>query len=258
MNSESEALLPAIETALQILAQRKDEDVARQLRPILLTNLERGRIQTFTEGRGDQTPAYVEYVATNFIALHAYLHQLQIERSTAAWDPLFKRMQTWAYNFFLRKNFAADDHTLELAMECATEAANILLTAHFPYDTDFDPWAHTIVSHTCRKYIDQSLKKSIVPDGQKVELNDELPDHREPPLEMQALHKELGEQLDWALAQLSEARRTVIQLWYFDEFEPLEIAQKLGKSMNAIYGLHFNALADLRKILSRIRDNLND
>ncbi len=258
MNSDSEALLPALEAALQRLAQHQSDELAHQLRPILLTNLDRGRIQTFTAGRSDQIPAYLESVASNFTTLHTLIHQLQIERSPEAWTPLYERMQTWAYNFFLRKNFTAGDHTLELAAECAAEAAAALLTAYFPYDTDFDPWAHILVQNSCRKYIQKSLQKSVVPEDKKIELNDDLIDPPEPLPEWQTLQKELGTQLDEAISQLPELRRAVIQMLYFDELEPAEIAQKLGKSLGAVYSLHFNALADLRKILSTTMDNLHE
>jgi DNA-directed RNA polymerase specialized sigma24 family protein len=40
--------------------------------------------------------------------------------------------------------------------------------------------------------------------------------------------------------------------------KPDEIAKKMGKTVGAIYSLRFNALNDLRKILSRNRDNLNE
>jgi RNA polymerase sigma factor (sigma-70 family) len=257
-NVESETLHYQLEQALERLAKIRGDELARQIRPILLTNLDRGRIQRFLEGNPDQVQAYVSQVADCFSTLHTYLQRLQTERDPEVWQPLYERMQTWAYNFFLRKNFAADDHTREIAIECAAEAAIHLLNSHFPYDTDFNPWAHILVQNTCRKFIHNSLKKSIVPQEKQVELEDDLADLKDPPLEVQMLMTELGAELDSALAQLSEARRNVIRMLYFDGMELEEIAQKLGKSMGAVYSLHFNALGDLRKILSAIRDKLNE
>jgi RNA polymerase sigma factor (sigma-70 family) len=258
MSLDSENIQRQLEEALKALDGSMGRGLARQLRPILFSNLDRGRIEGFTDGNPDQIHEYVRRVAQNFAALNPYLHQLQTERNTETWEPLFERMQTWAYNFFLRKSFSADEQTREIAVECATEAALSLLNAHFPYDTEFGAWAHIIVQNACRKYIHKAFKKSAVPEDKKVELEDDLVAPNELLLEVQALQNEAGGELTEALGQLSEARRTVLQLIYFDELEPLEVAQKMGKSVGAIYGLQFHALNDLRKILSTIRDNLNE
>jgi RNA polymerase sigma factor (sigma-70 family) len=258
MSLDSENIQRQLEEALKALDDSKGEGLARQLRPILFSNLDRGRIQGSWDENPDRIRDYVWRVAETFATLNPYLHQLQTERRTEVWEPLFERMQTWAYNFFLRKNFAADQQTREIAIECATEAAIALLNAHFPYDTEFDAWAHTIVQNACRKFIHKAFKKSAVPEDKKVELDDDLVVPNELLLDVQALHNEAGGELTEALEQLSEARRTVVQLIYFDEMEPLEVAQKMGKSVGAIYGLQFHALNDLRKILSTIRDNLNE
>jgi RNA polymerase sigma factor (sigma-70 family) len=247
-----------LEEALRALAGARGDELARQIKPILLANLDRGRVHKFTEGEANRIRAYVWRVADGFSSLQARLRQLQIKRDPEAWAPLYERMQTWAYNFLVRKNFAAGDHTREIAIECAHEAAISLVNSHFPYDTGFDPWAHILVQNACRKFIHRSLKKSVVPEARQVELEDDLVDPHDLLLEPQMLRRELDEELESALAQLPEARRNVIQMIYFDELEPQEIAQKLGKSVGAVYSLQFNALRDLRKILSTIRDNLNE
>lgn len=257
-NVDLETLHHQLEQALERLAEIRGDELARRIKPILLANLDRGRIHRFLDGKPERTQSYVWQVADGFSTLHVYLHQLQHERDPEAWQPLYERMQTWAYNFFLRKNFAADDHTREIAIECATEAAIHLLNSHFPYDTDFDPWAHILVQNTCRKFIQTSLKKSVVPQEKQVDLEDDLADLNDPPLEAQMLMTELGAELESALAQLSEARRSVVRMLYFDGMDLEEIAEKLGKSTGAVYSLHFNALGDLRKILSAIRDKSNE
>ena len=253
MSLEMEKIQHALEGALSALAESQGDEISRQIKPILLANLDRGRIQTFTDGNPDLVHTYVWLVAENFTRLNPHLHQLQTERNTEVWEPLYEQMQTWAYNFFRRKSFAADDHTREIAIECATNAAVNLLNAHFPYDTDFDPWIHTIVQHACRKYIQKALRKSVVPEEKMVDLEDNLVGTEDFLLEMES-----GDETATALAQLSEARRTVIQLIYFDELSPEETAQKMGKSVGAVYSLQFHALNDLRKILGTIRDNLNE
>jgi RNA polymerase sigma factor (sigma-70 family) len=255
---ESDNFRQALEQALHSLAEIHEAGFIRQLKLILLKNLDRGRLQSFTEGRLDHVSAYVGRVANSFSTLQPYLTKLQSERDPETWAPLFERMQTWAYNFLLRKGFAAEERTRELAAERATEAAVTILNAHFPYDTDFDPWAHILVQNTCRKFIHRELKKSEVPAEQMVELHENLVNPTDFLLELQTLQKEAGSEIVKALGQLSEARRSVIQSIYFEEMAPEEVAQQMGKSVGAIYSLQFHALQDLRKILSTIRDNPNE
>ena len=257
METEEDTRL-AIEAAIKTLAESKGEELIRQIRPILYTNLDRGRVTYFTNGNTALIPAYLSLVLENYTVLHEYIHRLQIERNTEAWEPLFQRMQTWAYNFFLRKNFSTDHTTEEAAIECATEAAITLLHAHFPYDTEFDPWAHMIVQNTCRKFMTRALKKSVVPPENKVDLNENQVDPDEVLLESQALRRESIAGLESMLSQLSEARRRVIEYIYFQDMAPEEVARILNKSVGAIYSLQFQALRDLRKILHKTRDNINE
>jgi RNA polymerase sigma factor (sigma-70 family) len=247
-----------LEGALKALAESSGEELAGQIRPVLFTNLDRGRLQNFTDGDVTLVAEYVRLVADRFTEMNGFVRRLQSQRDVEAWGPLFERMQTWAYNFFLRKNFAADRNTQEIAAECATDAAVTLLNAHFPYDTGFDPWAHILVQNACRKYIHKAFKKSAIPAEKKVELQDNLVDPDELLLEGLALQKEAGSEIASLLAGLSEARRAVIEYIYFQEMEPEEVAKKMDKSVGAIYSLQFHALRDLRKILNPIRDNINE
>jgi RNA polymerase sigma factor (sigma-70 family) len=255
MSLESEKIQLALEEAINALAESRD---VGKIKPILYANLDRGRIQAYTEGKTDQVFAYVWLVAETFASLNPLLHSLQAEKSTEAWAPLFERMQNWAYSFFLKKGFAADKATSDIASECSTEAAVSLISAYFPYDTEFDAWAHIIVQNSCRKFMEKAFRKSIVPQENIVELDDNLISAEELLLEMQTLRSEQETEIAHALAQLSEARRNVIHYIYFDELDAEEAAQKMGKTVGAIYSLQFNALQDLRKILSTIRDNINE
>ena len=248
----------ALEEALQALRTTGGEDLARQIKPILLANLDRGRVQYFVDDGKGSVADYVALVADRFTRLSGYLRQLQTERSPEAWEPLFERMQAWAYNFLLRKGFTADQSALDAADECSTDAAVNLLTAHFPYDADFDAWAHILVHNTCRKFMAAGFKKSVVPDARQVDLEEELVEPDEILLEIRTLQQETRHEILAALGQLSEARRSVIWYAYFEEMKPEEIAQKLGKSIGAVYSLQFHGLQDLRKILTGIRDRLNE
>jgi RNA polymerase sigma factor (sigma-70 family) len=244
-----------LEDALTALAETQGTELAGHIRPVLLANLARDRIPF---GEVGSLQAYVQRVAENYKALHLYLHDLQAERSHAVWAPLYQKMQVWAFNYFFRIGFRADQNTREIAIECASDAAANLLTAYYPYDTEFDAWAHAFVLNFCRKFIQKNLRKSMVPEDKNVELDEELADPNAPLLGLDALQSEFGEDLEEALSRLSESRRAVIRFVFFDGLEPEEIAQRMGKSVSAIYTLQFHGLRDLRKILTAIRDNLHE
>jgi RNA polymerase sigma factor (sigma-70 family) len=217
----------------------------------LHTNLDRGRVEHFIENDIARVDAYVRRVHENYARLHPYIESVQKERADEAWQPLLVKLQTWAYNFLLGKGFVPGFSTRDIAEECATEAALRILDAHFPYDTEFAPWAHTTVTMTGFRFFRDGTRKSIVPPQNLVELDEQLPN----PEEINRASQEERQVLLQAMAHLSEARRQVIQLHYLDELSLPEIARQMGKSAGAIHSLHFNALQDLRKILNKNRDN---
>jgi RNA polymerase sigma factor (sigma-70 family) len=256
MAPEIEEIKLEIEKALQSLSDQEGSEIIAKLEPLLYTNLGRGRIQGFIEGDLKHVREYVWKVAKNYRNLSTIVHRLQIERSSEIWEPIFLKMQTWAYNFFIRKNFYSDVNTKGIAAECANEAAIIMLNAHFPYDTDLDPWVHTIVLHTCQKYIRRGMlprkyQANSIPFEELENIPDSATQHFE------ALSNFQGELSD-ALSRLPAPRRQVIELMYFSGLSPVEIAGEMGKSVGAVYSLHFNALLDLKKIMSQTGKNINE
>jgi RNA polymerase sigma factor (sigma-70 family) len=247
LSLESEHIERDIEGALKHLAGSEGEGFVRHIRPIIQANVARKRHEWFMQRNPGGIHDYVACVAKGYRELHPYLHQLQQERDKDAWAPLFHRMLQWAYNYFLRKGFSTDSKTGELAHECATAAAMNLIGAHFPFDTDFDAWAHRIVLNACRKHMQQSFKKSAVRDEQLVDLDENLVGTDD--LLRENHIGDLREKLEKALEKLDSARRTVVQLLYFEGLSVSEVAKRMGKTVGSIYNLHFRALANLRKIL---------
>lgn len=247
-----------MEKAMKHLAKEKGNELASRIKPILYANLGRGRIEGFIEGNIDLVRDYVYRVAEQYQLQYSHLEKIQIERSTEVWESLFEQMQQWAYNFLLRKDFGVNLATAENASECATDAAIVMLKAHFPYDTDFKPWAHVIVQNACHKFIRARLKKSIIPDEEIVSIEDLLENLKDHFSQDQNQQKELNTTLRSAIARLSKTRQEVILQIYFQDMSIREISQKMGKSHGAIHSLHFNGLHDLQKILSENRDNINE
>jgi RNA polymerase sigma factor (sigma-70 family) len=242
IKTEIDRILQSLEAEPQTIAS---------IRLILHTNLDRGRVEHFIGSDIRRVGEYVRRVLEHYARLHSYIRSLQKERTDEVWQPLFKQLQTWAYNFLLRKGFVPGLSTRTIAEECATEAALRILDAHFPYDTEFDPWAHTTVTMTCFRFFRDGTKKSAVPPKNLVELDEQLPNLEDSGFKNQDDRNALLQ----TMSGLSEARRQVIQLHYLDDVPLPEIATLMGKSAGAIHSLHFNALQDLRKILSKNRDN---
>jgi RNA polymerase sigma factor (sigma-70 family) len=247
MNVNSRNIKIELNKSLQLLRKSKDQVFASEVKCILETNFDRGRINSFIEGNLDQVPGYVERVITYYSKLKSYIQELQVERTTHLWEPLFKKMHKWAYNYFLKKNFKNSLDTQEIAYECATEAAINILSARFPYDTDFEPWAYVIVQHACLKYIRKATRTSVVPSQNLVSLDSVLSFLKDPIAPQLERQRELKDELMKMISELPEARQRVIELLYLEEMPPAEVAKIMGKNVSAIYSLRFNALNDLQK-----------
>lgn len=247
MNPQRQDILSEIEKTLKTI----DRELAISIRPILYANLDRGRVETFIGNDLSRVGEYMQRVIEQYARLNLYIQSVQDERSDTVWQPLFQKLQIWAYSFLLRKNFALGDSTRVIAEECATEAALRILDAYFPYDTDFEPWAHTIITITCLRFFRDGTKKSLIPAQNIVELDDELSNLEDASL----LNQEDKSDLLESMSGLSDARCQVIRLHYLEDMSLPEIARVMGKTVGAIHSLHFNALQDLRKILSKNRNN---
>lgn len=256
MNPQFGDIASEIESVLKALAEEKGDEIAINIKPILSANLDRGRIQGFTEGDSNLVNEYVWRVAKQYELLSSFMHQLQVERSSDVWGPLFVRIERWAYNFLMKESY--NIATLDNATDCATEASETILNAYFPYDVDFEPWAHVVVQHVCQKYVRRIRKKSAVPEESLVPLDEMLENFRDPLVHDETQQRDLQHTLLESIAQLSNPRQEVIELLYFQDLSPKEVAQKMKKSVGAIYNLHFNALHDLQKILSNNRDKFNE
>lgn len=247
MNPQFENLQIEIEKALEAIPP----ELASCIRPVLAANLDRGRVEYFVGDDFARVGEYVQRVVDHYERLSPYIKAVQKNKSDDVWLPLFKNLQTWAYNFLLRKNFYPSPETQVIAEECAAEAAMHLLDAHFPYDTDFEPWAHTIITKTCLHYFRDETKKSVIPAKNLTELDETQPDLNA----VAFMEQDISGNLLEVLSQLSDARCQVLQLHYLKNMSLPEIAKVLGKSLGAVYSLHFNALEDLRKILGKNRNN---
>ena len=257
MSRENIELAEEIQHAIETIGIERSRHLARTIAPVVMTNLELGRVHYFLDKQSYLGPVdYVWLVVEKHEKWHDYLVQIQEVRDHALWLPLYEKLQRWAFHYLSRKNFPQNGRThTQHALDCATEAATRLLHARFPYDVDFDPWLSVLVQNVVRKHIEKEYR-----DGDKNPLS--LDDSQVRPTVFTALalapgNEKLALRLDLlaAIEQLaSPARQQIILLHYFEGYSLSQIASKLEKSENAVYKLHYDALKNLRKILGDVRD----
>lgn len=261
MSWEVDAIQEAIEDALQLLAEQRGADLVTAVSPIIFTNLGKGRVQNFLE-RPDCSPIdYVWRVTDKYNQWHGYIQAVQIEQRDDVWQPLYEQLQTWAFRYLPRIGYPAyasrEDH-IQQAHACAAQAAFTLITAYFPYDVNFEPWAYILLRNVTHKHMDRKLKPYIEAQKQEVELDawdDWLQNLLDPMAEDAQRLIELRADLLRAIGQLaSDARKHFIVLYYFEHKSFEEIAAQMNKSPNALYKLHSDALENLRKIWNENRD----
>ena len=255
--TSNENIIAKIEESLSVLAVSYGDEIISQIKPILMHNLAHHRVEGFSEGDLSRIDSYVQIVIEKYMSLHNYLFALQVQRDSLAWTQLSKKLNKFAYQFFMHKNFESSAHTYQLAEECAIDAAGSILAAQFPYDIDFDRWARRIIQNHCLRFMRDETRKKEVPADKIVELNEETDYINNSDLVQPLLEKELIDSMDRAIEGLSESRQEIIRWRYFEELSPAEIAERTGKSLNAVYGLQFNALRELRKIILQTGITLN-
>lgn len=261
MHWDRESLLTALQRAIQQVAEQKGEPFARAIAPIVMTNLDKGRVHHFLDGQTDNQPeAYVWRVCELYEEWHPYLTQIQQDQDPELWLSLYNQLKQWSYNQLLKeKFFAPPDQKLELAADCAVMAAGRLLHARFPYDTDFDPWAYTLVQNVTRNYLYKEYKANRE-EAEHLQPVDDW-EEWEALLPAQLLSQsdddkaELRQALLAAIDQLaSDARKQLIILHYLDGLSLAEVAREMDRSSNAIHKLHYDSLKNLRKIWEGQRD----
>lgn len=252
-DQSSAQALTLVERALDSVCAVAPPQTSVRFKSIIYTNHERDRIIKFTNGDPAKIQTYIQETFERFQQLSGYLRSIQVERDEALWEPLFEKMTKWAYRALLRHNFKPGSHTSDLAHECASEAAIKLLNSHFPYDTNFDSWAHVLTYFTCLKFFRQGSKKTNPANAAPLDEAINLPAESDglTPEERASRRIDL---LD-AISQLAPSRQMVIRLTYFEGMDAEQAAEVMSRSRGAVYNLRYNALNELREILDNQWDN---
>ncbi len=256
MEPTKQEIMETIRSILGNLPVSENDHQIGKIESILETNLERKRILGFISGDWKRLEEYIWLVVENYRRLSGYLHKIQVERDNETWTELLLELKKWAKGYLMKKN-TGNPQLEDMIAECANEVSIKLMQAYFPYDTDFDPWAHRVTYHACLHYLRRAAKPSN--PANHLSLDDE--NLSIPLIDQTKINQYLNAEnrmilLD-AIEQLSPARQEVILMTYFQGAPPEEIAKKLNRSVSAVYQLKFQATNELRKILSRF-GNINE
>jgi RNA polymerase sigma factor (sigma-70 family) len=259
MEIQYSELQSQIENILINLGSQKGEEITRQVKPILINNLEKRRVETYIGKKNGLLEDYIQKVIEKYELWHNYLHNIQVERDYFLWSQLLQKLTGIAFSYLRRKNFFNSFTTHQIAEDCASKAAEAILNAQFPYDIDFEPWIVQIVHNKCLKFMSEEMQKHKIPTGLITKFNEEI-DCGNASLDIlnQMIEEESDSEIQTALKQISPARREAILMRYIEDLSPSQIAEKLGKSVDAVYCLQFNGLRDLRKILVENRNKYNE
>ena len=260
MGDDKWTLWGELKKALEEWGKGRDPDVVAAVTQVVWVNWERERACSFVDtGEVDGPRAYVERVGKRYQALSGFLRDLQVEKDAETWTEAIETFQLWAYNLLGRLNWRSNRARYQKSVDLATDAAAEMVTAHFPYDVDFAPWAYVFVRNICYRYMRERLNGSRVPEEQLVNLEAwdgwlrNVADERAEARIHEAAEKEAAERrreiVLAAVEGLPPSEREVIRLYYFEDLPFEVIAERTGKKPNALYQYHFRALDKLRQTL---------
>jgi RNA polymerase sigma factor (sigma-70 family) len=231
----------------ELISPTKEASLNERIEVIVECNLRSGRFQRVCNFRC-RVLAHEEYtvLVRGYYIQHSpmvlHLEQGDLE----AWEQLSHRLFRVAYTLLLNRNWNAEQAYVR-AQEAMQEACLSIYCRVYPYDCPFDAWVFTILHHHVFRSYHRSRNPLDFPDV--THPLDELPEKAAEPTEFTDIERH--EPFLCALKQLhSPAQRQVIDCLFFQGLSPEETAQKLGKTIQAVYNLKGRALANLSSLLT--------
>lgn len=250
MEPDREQIRREIESVRVLFDISLDEEFSGLLLNLIAENTERGRLARYLDKEVDTSLVqYIRLVIRNYREQHKRVEGLQIGRDSTLWETLYGQVRSWVYDYLCRHGFMPNEGTFRLVDDYTSFTVEELLLSHFPYDIDFDRWARTLAQNTCSKYIARAMRQKRAPDRHQVGLEQWHPASSASVHEEWLLIDEATEEMKQLLWKLPGSFRTVLLLRYYESLDYVEIAEVMGRSLKAVYNLHFKAIARLREIL---------
>ncbi|MGD0650476.1 MAG: sigma-70 family RNA polymerase sigma factor [Verrucomicrobiia bacterium] len=126
----------------------------------------------------------------------------------------------------------------------------------FKRNASFYTWLYRITTNLCIDFVRKRDRRPTVPFEEAVDpdadADVEVPPSNQPLPTDEAQRKELREQIDAALQQLSPEHRAVIQLREYEGLQYAEIAKVLGCSIGTVMSRLHYARKNLQKLLKEV------
>jgi len=169
-------------------------------------------------------------------------------------EPIINQYLKPVYNFVFRivgnKN-ETEDITQEVFIKVWKNLEK------FKSEQNLKPWIFKIARNTTFDYLRKRKNISFSQLDSQINVNDNqksfaenIEDTEDLPDEI-FMKKELGQELEKALAEIRLDFREIILLRYIEELNFDEISEIVGKPLNTVKSHHHRGLADLRKIILR-------
>jgi RNA polymerase sigma-70 factor (ECF subfamily) len=126
----------------------------------------------------------------------------------------------------------------------------------FKKNASFYTWLYRITTNLCIDFVRKRDRRPTVPFEEAVDpdadANVDVPPSNQPSPVDEARRKELREQIDAALLELSPEHRAVVQLREFEGLEYAEIAKVVGCSLGTVMSRLHYARKHLQKLLREV------
>jgi RNA polymerase sigma-70 factor, ECF subfamily len=171
----------------------------------------------------------------------------------AAYEVLVGRYRQRLYGlvFGMLRN---EQDAVDLSQETFVKAWQAIRS--FQRNSSFYTWLYRIATNLCIDHVRKRERRPMVAFeeavGPEADVNVEMPASKQASPPEEARRRELREQIDAALLELSPEHRAVVQLREFDGLEYAEIARAMGCNIGTVMSRLHYARKHLQKLLKEV------
>jgi RNA polymerase sigma-70 factor (ECF subfamily) len=171
----------------------------------------------------------------------------------AAYEVLVRRHQQRVFQYAFSRIRNEQDAT-DLSQETFVKAWQAI--GGFKKSAQFSTWLYRITTNLCIDFARRRERRPTVPFEEAVDPDSdadvEVPPSNQPLPTEEAQRRELREQIDAALLELSPEHRAVVQLREFEGLDYAEIAKAVGCSLGTVMSRLHYARKHLQKLLKEV------
>lgn len=186
---------------------------------------------------------------------------------------LIERAKAGDVASFERLVYRHDRQVLSIAasyVDCADDAKDVYQETiwrvykglpKFRGEAAFSTWLFRVATNVCLTHVKKKKRRRAVSLDERRdddERRDVDPEATTPAPDREAVDREIGAEIEQALAELSPRQRLTFTMKHYEGYKIREIAEKTGISEGAVKGYLFEATRRLRRRLAHLKDYLED